>query len=272
MPVPRKRHNVGGILVGLVIFAGAAALHWMAWDKSEVSLSALIKGWHGMWNFLAGDKHTAGAIPPKWQWHNYVWPGIKYCLVTLGMGIIGTTFSVPFALALAFLGSRTTMRNPVIYWTARAIQSVLRAVPSFVWGLVFVTAVGLGPFPGALALLVHNAGVMGKLWSEAMDEVDPGPLEALQTAGASNVQTALHVVFPSVVTQFSSLWLYRLDVNIRDATLLGIVGAGGIGFYITQAIQLFQFDVMSTYIVLVLIMIFTADIISALIRRRLAQR
>lgn len=272
MPVPPKRRSVWAVVTGLLILAGVAALHWMAWDKSQVSLSELINGWHGMWNFLAGDKTTAGAIPPKWEWNAYVWPGIQYCLVTLGMGIVGTTFSVPFAFALAFLGSRTTMHNPVIYWIARAIQSVLRAVPVFVWGLIFVTAVGLGPFPGALALLVHNSGVMGKLWSEAMDEVDPGPVEALHTAGASNVQTALHVVFPSVTAQFSSLYLYRLDVNIRDATLLGIVGAGGIGFYITQAIQEFQFNVMSTYIILVLIMIFTADIISALTRRRLARR
>jgi|SRR5215471_546363 len=104
-------------------------------------------------------------------------------------------------------------------------MSVLRAVPIFVWGLIFVTAVGLGPFPGALALLVHNTGVMGKLWSEAMEEVDQGPVEALRSTGATNAQTAIHAVLPSVVPQFSSLFLYRVDVNIRDAALLGIVGA-----------------------------------------------
>lgn len=272
LPVPRKRRSVRALLVGLLALVCVAALHWMSWDKAQVSLSELVSGWHGMWNFLVGDKTTPGAIPPKWDWNAYVWPGIQYCLVTLGMGIIGTTFSVPFAFVLAYFGSRATTRNPVLYWVARGIASALRAVPVFVWGLIFVTAVGLGPFPGALALLVHNSGVMGKLWSEAMDEVDPGPVEALRTSGASNAQTALHVVFPSVTAQFSSLWLYRLDVNIRDATLLGIVGAGGIGFYITNAIQLFQFSVMSTYIVLVLVMIFSVDIVSALLRRRLARR
>jgi phosphonate transport system permease protein len=271
LAVPPRRRRGTALAATLVILAAVVALHVLAWDKAQVSVSEFISGWHGMWAFLFGDSRNHGAFPPKWDWANVVSPGISECLVTLSMGLIGTTFSIPLALILALLGSRTTMRNPVIYWITRAIMSVLRAVPIFVWGLIFVTAVGLGPFPGALALLVHNTGVMGKLWSEAMEEVDQGPVEALRSAGANNVQTAMHVVLPSVVPQFSSLFLYRLDVNIRDAALLGIVGAGGIGFYITQAVQLFRFNEMMTYIILVLILIFAVDIISALIRRRLAR-
>jgi phosphonate transport system permease protein len=267
-PHPRRGTTVA---VTVVVIAGIVALHVVAWDKAQVSISELISGWHGMWAFLFGDSRNHGAFPPKWDWDTIVRPGISQCLVTLSMGLIGTTFSIPFALILALLGSRTTMRNPVIYWVARAIMSVLRAVPIFVWGLIFVTAVGLGPFPGALALLVHNTGVMGKLWSEEMEEIDQGPVEALRCAGATNIQTAIHAVLPSVVPQFTSLFLYRVDVNIRDAALLGIVGAGGIGFYITQAVQEFRFDEMMTYIIMVLIMIFAVDIISALIRRRLAR-
>lgn len=271
LAVPPRR--VGGTAIGItvVVVAAVVALHVMAWDKAQVSVSELISGWHGMWGFLFGDSRNHGAFPPKWDWNNIVKPGISQCLVTLSMGLIGTTFSIPFALVLALLGSHTTMHNPVVYWIARMIMSLLRAVPIFVWGLIFVTAVGLGPFPGALALLVHNTGVMGKLWSEAMEEVDQGPVDALRCAGARNAQTAIHVVLPSVVPQFSSLFLYRVDVNIRDAALLGIVGAGGIGFYITQAVQLFRFDEMMTYIILVLILIFAVDIISALIRGRLAR-
>ena len=146
--------------------------------------------------------------------------------------MLGTTLSIPFELLLAVLGSRTTSRNPVVYQLARGVMSLLRAVPDVVFALIFVTAVGLGPFPGVLALIVHNAGVMGKLWSEAMEETDHGPVEALR--------------------------------------VVGLVGAGGIGLLINQSIQLFQFDAMFTYILQVLVMIIAVDLISIAVRRRLA--
>jgi phosphonate transport system permease protein len=192
-------------------------------------------------------------------------------VVTFSMGLLGTTFSIPFALFLAFLGSRTTSRNVVVYQLARGLMSFLRSVPALVWGLIYVTAVGLGPFPGVLAIITHNTGVMGKLWSEAMEETDRGPVEALHSAGASSVQTATHAVLPSVVPQFTSLFLYRVDVNVRDALTLGVVGAGGIGFYITQAIQEFQFNVMMTYVLMVMVMVIGLDLLSAWLRGRIAR-
>ena len=265
LPVPRRRRRTSSMVVTALVVAVIVAIHAYAWHKTEFSLGELVTGWHGMVDFV-GD-----AFPPNLDWDEIVHPAIGYCLVTLSMGILGTTFSVPFALFLALFGSRTTQRNALVYQTARAILSLFRAVPNFVWALVFVTAVGLGSFPGVLAILVHNIGVMGKLWSEAMEEVDEGPVEALRTAGASNVQTATHVVLPSVVPQFVSLFLYRIDVNVRDSVMLGIVGAGGIGFYLTQAIQEFNFDVMMTYILMVLVMVIAVDLLSAALRRRLGQ-
>src|SRR5262249_56740892 len=116
------------------------------------------------------------------------------CLVTLSIGLLGTTLSIPFALLLGLLGSRTTSKNVMVYQLARALMSFFRAIPSFIWGLIYVTAVGLGAFPGVLAIITHNMGVMGKLWSEAMDETDQGPVEALRSTGASPAQTAIHAV------------------------------------------------------------------------------
>lgn len=158
-----------------------------------------------------------------------------------------------------------------MYQAARAILSFFRAVPDIVFALIFVTAVGLGPFAGVLALICHNTGVMGKLWAESMEEIDAGPpQEALRTAGANRIQQVANATLPMVVPQFVGLLLYRFDVNVRSSLVLGLVGAGGIGLLINQSIKSFQFDSMLTHILIVLVLIIVVDQFSAWIRRRLA--
>lgn len=264
LAVPPRRRRVAGLVVGGLVVATLVAVHVLAWRATDFSIGALVEGWQGMVDFLAE------AFPPDLAWDTVVRPGLHACLVTLAIGLLGTTFSVPSSLLLAALGSRTTSRNVVVYQAARAVMSFFRAVPDVVFALVFVTAVGLGPFAGVLALICHNTGVMGKLWSEAMEEVDEGPVEALRCAGASSAQVAAHVVLPSVVPQFVGLLLYRFDVNVRSSLVLGLVGAGGIGFLINQSIALFRFDEMMTYILMVLVLIVAVDLASVRIRRLLA--
>lgn len=262
LAVPPRRWRTSSVVATVVILAAVVALHVYAWRKTDFSLGELVTGWHGMVDFL-GD-----AFPPDLSWDEIVHPAIGYCLVTLSMGILGTTLSVPFALVLALLGARTTQRNAIVYQVARGILSLFRAVPNFVWALVFVTAVGLGSFPGVLAILVHNIGVMGKLWSEAMEEVDQGPVEALRSAGANSLQTATHVVLPSVVPQFVSLFLYRIDVNVRDSVMLGIVGAGGIGFYLTQASSLMKLHgEVTTLVIMVFVVVLVVEALATWLRR-----
>jgi phosphonate transport system permease protein len=270
LPVPPRRRTVGSLVTMAAVLAVVVGLHVVAVRETQFSLPELASGWHGIWSFLFGDSRTAGAFPPDLR-PKIVGPALGQCVVTFSMGLLGTTLSIPFALLLALLGSRATSKNVVVYQAARALMSFFRAVPSFIWGLIYVTAVGLGAFPGVLAIVTHNMGVMGKLWSEAMEETDQGPLEALRSAGASPAQTATHAVLPSVIPQFTSLFLYRVDVNVRDSLTLGIVGAGGIGFYITQAIQEFQFNVMMTYVLMVLVMVIALDLLSAWLRGRIAQ-
>ena len=137
------------------------------------------------------------------------------------------------------------------------------------FALIFVTAVGLGPFAGVLALICHNTGVMGKLWAESMEEADSGPQQALSTAGASRLQQVTHAALPMVLGQFVGLLLYRFDVNVRSSLVLGLVGAGGIGLLINQSIKSFRFDAMATQIIVVLVLIILVDQISSFIRRRL---
>jgi phosphonate transport system permease protein len=270
LPVPPRPRGVRSLVTMAVVLAVVVGLHVVAVRETQFSLPELVKGWHGIWSFLFGDVRTAGALPPDLHW-KIVGPALGQVVVTFSMGLLGTTLSIPLALLLALLGSRTTSKNIVVYQLARGLMSFFRAIPSFIWGLIYVTAVGLGAFPGVLAIITHNMGVMGKLRSEAMEETDQGPVEALRSAGASSTQTATHVVLPSVIRQFTSLFLYRVDVNVRDSLTLGIVGAGGIGFYITQAIQEFQFNVMMTYVLMVLLMVIALDLLSAWLRGRVGQ-
>ncbi|MGW4664908.1 phosphonate ABC transporter, permease protein PhnE [Streptosporangium sandarakinum] len=257
---PRRRRPspTTGVVITVLV-----AVHVLAWRGTEFSPAALVEGWRGMADFLGQ------ALPPDLSWSRVLSPGIHAALVTLYIGLLGTTLSVPFALGLALLAARTTTPNRWAYQVGRSVLSFLRAVPDVVFALVFVTAVGLGPFAGVLALIFHNTGVMGKLWAEAMEEIDLGPRDALRTNGASGLQVALHAVLPAVVPQFVGLLLYRFDVNVRSSLVLGLVGAGGIGFLVNQSIKLFRFDEMVTHLMVVMVLVIAVDQLSASVRRRI---
>lgn len=253
-----------GAVLAAVLLVALVVVHVLAWRATELSGSVLIEGWRGMADFFGQ------AIPPDLRWEEVLQPSLNAAKVTLYIALLGTTLSIPPALVLAALAARTTTPSAVVYQASRSLLSFLRAVPEIVFALIFITAVGLGPFPGVLALLVHNIGVMGKLWSEAIEEVDLGPVEALRVAGARRSQVVAHAVVPAVAPQFVGLLLYRFDVNVRASLVLGLVGAGGIGFLINQSIQLFRFDEMLTHILVVLALIVIVDNASALVRRRIA--
>ncbi|MFD0039994.1 phosphonate ABC transporter, permease protein PhnE [Streptomyces anulatus] len=263
LPVPAKPRRPRIAAMGAVITAVVVAAHLIAWDTTGMSFGALAEGWRGMADFL-GE-----AIPPDLSWE-VLRPSLEGALVTLWIGLLGTTLSIPFSLVLALLAARGTAPSAAVYQAARSLLSFLRAVPDVVFALIFVTAVGLGPFPGVLALLLHNVGVMGKLWAEALEDADPGPVQVLRSAGASRIQIAAHALLPTVTPQLTGLLMYRLDVNVRSSLVLGLVGAGGIGFLINQSIKLFKFDEMMTHILVVLVLIVAVDRLSATVRRRLA--
>lgn len=253
----------GGWQLGTAVVV-IVLLHVVAIRETEFSLVTLAEGREGMMNFLSE------AFPPDLSWSETLLPGLQATGITLWIGLLGTTLSIPTSAILAVLASRTTTPHPVVYQVSRAILSFLRAVPDIVFALIFVTAVGLGPFPGVLALIFHNTGVMAKLWSEAIEEIDPGPSEALRTVGASRTQIVANATFPQVIPQLFGLLLYRFDVNVRSSLVLGLVGAGGIGLLINQSIKSFQFDAMLTHILIVLVLIIAVDLFSAGVRKKLA--
>ncbi len=262
VPVPPRRRDPRTLALAATVVVVLLVVHVIAWRTTEMSFATLLGGADGMAEFLTE------AIPPDLSWA-VLGPSLQGALVTLWIGLLGTTLSIPFALALALAAARGTAPGPVTYQAARGLLSFLRAVPDVVFALVFVTAVGLGPFPGVLALVLHNIGVMGKLWAETVEDADPGPPTALRSAGAGRLQVAVHALLPSVTPQLVGLLLYRFDVNVRSSLVLGLVGAGGIGFLINQSIQLFRFDEMLTHILVVLVLIVAVDQLSALVRRRL---
>jgi len=261
-PPPRLRIRSRDSVVTALIGAGLVAVFVLAWRGTGMSGSALVAGWHGIVDFFEQ------AWPPDLSWSQVVEPALQATKITLYTAFLGTVLSIPAALLMAVLGARTTTPNGIVYQGARSVLSLLRAIPEIVFALVFVTAVGLGPFPGVLALVFHNVGVMGKLWSEAIETVDDGPVDALRVAGARRPQVVAHAVMPAVAPQFVGLLLYRFDVNVRASLVLGLVGAGGIGFLINQSIKLFQFDVMLTQILIVLVLVVVVDNVSAVLRRR----
>lgn len=264
LPVPKDPRRSSRARLATAGIAVLAALHIAALQSTGFEPALLIDGAQGMGRFIAE------AFPPDLDWEQVLKPSLEATLVTLWIGLLGTTLSVPTALLLAAFASETITPHPLAYQAARAVLSFFRAVPDVVFALIFVTAVGLGPFAGVLALICHNTGVMGKLWAEAMEETEQGPVQALASAGASRLQQTFHASIPLVLPQLVGLLLYRFDVNVRSSLVLGLVGAGGVGLLINQSIKSFQFDQMLTHIIVVLVLIVIVDQASALIRRRLA--
>lgn len=205
---------------------------------------------------------------------------IEPALVTLQISILGTVFAILLGLPFALLATRNFLFGIdvkevkfgfryVVYVAARTILSFFRAVPELVWALLFITAVGLGPFPGVLALTIHNAGIIGKIYSEFLESVDPGSLEALQATGANRIQMFLYGMQPQALPNLVSYTLFRWECNIRQATILGFVGAGGIGFYVLLAARMLQYDQLLTTILIIFILVVGVDNLSAYIRKRI---
>jgi len=204
---------------------------------------------------------------------------------TFAISLTGTALAVLIALPLAFLATRTLLFDGVLYaredlgWrryprialyaAAKSVLNLLRTIPEIVWALIFVFAVGLGPFPGALALGFHTGGVLGKLFGEVLEDVPTQPLETLQAGGAPRPAILLYGVLPQALPQFLAYALYRWEVNIRAAAVLGFVGAGGLGQRIHIALSLFLDNQLLTLILAIYVMVTLVDALSAWLRRRL---
>jgi phosphonate transport system permease protein len=208
-------------------------------------------------------------------------------LETFAISFVGSLLSVAIALPLSVVATRTMLFRGILYEgrtlgrlerilrvavfaLGKSSLNVLRTIPEIVWALIFVFMVGLGPFPGVLALGLHTGGVLGKLFGEVLEDVDPAPLEALQATGASRLRVLLYGVLPQALPQFVSYALYRWEVNIRAAAIMGFVGAGGLGQRIYIAISLFHEHQLLTLILAIYVIVTLVDALSAWLRARVS--
>jgi phosphonate transport system permease protein len=189
------------------------------------------------------------------------------CVVTVCIAVWGTVLAVAISVPLGLLGARNLSPHPAVYFLARRFMDLLRAVNEFVFALMFVTAVGLGPFAGMLALGIHTGGVLGKLLSETIEAVDPGQVEGVAATGAGPLSVIAFGVAPQVMPNFLSYVLLRFESDIRSASVIGMVGGGGIGFYLWDTIRAFNDREAATVILLIVAMVMCIDVVSARIRR-----
>lgn len=194
---------------------------------------------------------------------------LKLCGETLGMAWVGTVAALLFALPLSLLAGRNTSPHVAVSLVAKAVFSIVRAVPDIVWAAMLAGAVGLGVLPGVLALMVTGTAFMVKVFAESYEVVDPKPIEGVLAQGASPFAVRTFAVLPQAAPDLVGLTLYVLDVNVRAATILGLVGAGGIGYDLTQAIRLQYWDRIVLIIAAVYLMVTTIDRLSDILRSRL---
>ena len=153
----------------------------------------------------------------------------------------------------------------------RQILNAARCINEIIFALIFVAAVGLAPFAGVLALSLHGAGMLGKFFAEAVEEVDSGPVEALRATGASALQTVAFAVVPQALPAWIAATLYRFEVNLRASTILGMVGAGGIGFELYTSMKLFQYQDTAACVIVILALVMSADYLSSKLRARVLE-
>ena len=194
---------------------------------------------------------------------------LRPLLDTLAMSVAGTALAVIISLPLALFAAPNTSPNLVVSQFSRLILSALRSVPELIMGIVFVAAVGFGALPGVLALALHSTGMVGKFYAEAIEHVDPRPLEAARAAGASPFQVITHAVLPQVLPQMADITIYRWEYHFRASTVLGIVGAGGIGFELIAALRIIRYDQVSAILITILLCVVVVDGLGAWLRKQL---
>ncbi len=236
-----------------------------------VSVLALwASGFFDAARFLEGAPALAQLASEMWppdfsRWQEWLWPLSD----TLAMSVAGTALAVVFSLPLSLMAAPNTSPNPVVLAAARTLLSALRSVPEIIFGVIFVAAVGFGALPGVLALAMHSTGMVAKFFAEAIEHVDPRPLEAAQAAGATRFQVVTHAVLPQVLPQLADVTIYRWEYHFRASAVIGIVGAGGIGFELMAALRLIRYDQVFAILLTILACVVLVDLIGAHLRRLL---
>jgi phosphonate transport system permease protein len=243
--------------------------------RAALFVALVIFGWL-LWDTGADPVRLARGVPWILQFVRRMLPpdvgvlpaALAGALTTVEIALLGTAVAAALALPLGFLSARNVAPARVFY-PARAVLNLFRSVDTLVYALIFVAAVGLGPFPGVLAVIAYTTTSLAKLYSEAIEGIDPGPVDAVTATGATRLQVLRYGVLPQVLPLFLSFVLYRLETNIRAATVLGFVGAGGIGFYLQTYLRMIDYPAASTALLVTIAMVMAIDALSSRLRARL---
>lgn len=234
-----------------------AVLIW-AWRGAEMNPASLIQDAGNMW-ILIND-----FFPPNFaEWELYA----EEMIVTIQIAIWGTLLAIVAAIPFGILSSQNLV-PAWVYQPVRRLMDAARAINELVFAMIFVVAVGLGPFAGVLALFIHTTGVLAKLFSEAVEAIEPQPVEGVKATGANGAHEVIYGVIPQVLPLWISYSLYRFESNLRSATVLGIVGAGGIGVLLWESIRGFMYPEACAIILIIIVSVSALDMCSQLVRKR----
>ncbi|MBX3619895.1 MAG: phosphonate ABC transporter, permease protein PhnE [Rhizobacter sp.] len=246
-------------LLSLVGWAALLALLAASWKGAEMRPLELFRDAGNMVEF------GRGFVPPDFSdWQHY----LSELIVTLEIALWGTVLAVVCAVPLSLLASS----NITPWWVHQPVRRVLdafRAINEMVFALVFVVAVGLGPFAGVLALWVHTTGILGKLFSEAVEAIDPHPVEGIRATGAHPMLEVIYGVIPQVMPLWISYALYRFESNVRAASVVGMVGAGGIGMVLWDIMRSFQYGQTAAVLIMLVVAVSLLDLASAQFRKKM---
>src|ERR1700722_9899829 len=246
--------------IRMLVLAGFAIVLWLSVTRIHLSLMNIILGVPNMADFFGR------MVPPDFSnLTSLLAPTIE----TVQIAAWGTVIAVVASAPLALLAARNTSPHPSIYFATRLFLNLLRSINELIYALLLVSAVGLGPFPGVLAIALHATGMLAKFVAEEIEHVNRGPVEALQAAGAGRMQIILFGIAPQVLPAVVGYILYRFDVSIRSATVLGLVGAGGLGFSLITSMKMFKYHETATCILVIIVLIWAADAISSHLQKKI---
>lgn len=204
----------------------------------------------------------------RWWDNTFPQTVIGATLETVQMALAGTFLALLVAFPVGFLAARNTTPHRFVYYGVRMFLNLVRTIPDLALGLLFVAAVGLGAFAGTLALAVHTATVLGKLLSESVENIDEGVVEAIRATGAGYAQILSFAVLPQILPDLISFTLYRLETNIRAASVLGLIGAGGIGYLMNTSFRTFQYQEAAAIVLVLIALVMLVDYLSSRLRAR----
>ena len=238
--------------------AAATILLWALWGMGI------------RWEFVADSPAQVQDLfgrmfPPDWGFAGAI---VDPLIQTINIATLGTTMAVLFSIPVAFLAARNTTFNWATYALGRVVMSVSRSVDSLIWALIFIIVVGPGSLAGALAIAVRSIGFVSKLFAEGIEEIDRGQVEAVTATGADRFKVLLYGIVPQIRPVFAGVTIYRWDINIRESTVLGIVGAGGIGFVLNTAILGLEWSRVGLILLVILGVVVVSEVLSAYLRKR----